>query len=85
MMHHLALWLAAAGAGGAAEPAGWTSWAYVYGVGGLVFAIGLALCLKSGQIDPSRRRGRRILALMIAGFVGYALLQGVMQMALPRW
>jgi len=85
MMHCLALWLAAARAGGPAEPADWTSWAYVSGVGGVGFAIGLALCLKSGQIDPSRRRGRRILALMIAGFVGYALLQGVMQMALPRW
>ena len=85
MLHCLAAWLAAVGAGGPAEPADWTSWAYVYGVGGLVFAVGLALCIRTGEIDPSRRRGRRTLALMIAGFVGYALLQGVMQMALPRW
>jgi len=82
MLQCLAWGLAAAAAG---EPADWTSWAYVYGVGGLVFVVGLALCIKTGQIDLSQRRGRQTLALMVAGFVGYALLQGVMQMGLPRW
>ena len=63
----------------------WTSWAYVYGVGGVVFAVGLVLCIATRQIDLRAGRGRRALALMIGGFVGYAILQGVMQMALPRW
>ena len=63
----------------------WTGWAYVYGVGGVVFAAGLVLCLATRQIDVRERRGRRALALMICGFVGYAVLQGVMQMGLPRW
>ena len=63
----------------------WSGWAYVYGVGGVAFALGLLLCLRTRAIDLRERRGRRALALMIAGFVGYALLQGVMQMALPRW
>jgi hypothetical protein len=68
-----------------AEPAGWEPWAYVYGVGGAVFAIGLGLCLWTRRIDLRERRGRRTLLLMVAGFVGYAILQGVMQLALPRW
>ena len=54
-------------------------------IGGVVFALGLALCLGAGQIDLKEQRGRKALVLMICGFVGYAVLQGVMQMALPRW
>jgi len=73
------------GAGGAMEVPDWTAWAYVYGVGGVVFAVGLVVCVATRQIDLSAKRGRRAMALMVAGFVGYAILQGVMQMALPRW
>ena len=66
------------------EPAGGSAWVYVYGVGGAIFAAGLVLCIRTGRIDWRERRGRRTLALMVAGFVGYALLQGVMQFLLPR-
>lgn len=85
MLEHLAClsWLALAQT--PADVPDWTSWAYVYGVGGVVFAVGLALCLGTRQIDLRERRGRRALLLMVCGFAGYAVLQGVMEMALPRW
>ena len=85
MLVRLASFLTFAAAQPPTEPAGWEPWAYVYGVGGAVFVIGLALCLWTRRIDLRERRGRRTLLLMVGGFVGYAILQGVMQLALPRW
>jgi len=67
------------------EPAGLSPWIYVHGVGGLIFAFGLVLCLRTREIDIRERRGRRTVLLMLAGFAGYALLQGAMQVLLPRW
>lgn len=77
------LWMAVAQT--PTEVPDWTSWAYVYGAGGSAFGLGLAVCLGTRQIDLRERSGKRALLLMVCGFVGYAVLQGVMQMALPRW
>ncbi|MBN1422832.1 MAG: hypothetical protein JXP34_28910 [Planctomycetes bacterium] len=84
MVFRFAAFLAAAQPG-AGEPAGISPWIYVHGVGGIVFALGLVACLRTRQIDVRERRGRRTLVLMVAGFAGYALLQGAMQVLLPRW
>jgi len=74
----------ALGAAVQTAPAGWRPWAYVYLVGGVVFVIGLLLCVQTKQIDLSRRRGRIVLALMLLGFAAYTALQGIMQLVLPR-
>ena len=84
MLESLALLVAAAADAPTTVP-DWTGWAYVYIVGGVVFALGLALCIATRQIDLREQRGRRMLLLMLGGFVGYAVLQGVMQMGLPCW
>ncbi len=86
MFDQIVLFLSAtAAAGPLPEPSGWPPWAYVYGVGGVVFVVGLLLCIRTRQIDLAERRGRLTLGLMIAGFLGYALAQGLIQLALPGW
>ncbi|HOX38241.1 MAG TPA: hypothetical protein PL033_09680 [Candidatus Brocadiia bacterium] len=67
----------------AMQTAGWQPWAYQYIIGGTVFAIGMALCVKTKQIDLATSRGKKTFALMLVGLVVYALLQGFMQMVLP--
>ena len=84
MIAHLFLPLLLAADALPVQPAGWQPWAYVYGVGGAVFLIGLIICIRTRQIDLGQRRGRLTLLLMVAGFVGYALLQGIMQLVLPE-
>ena len=60
-----------------------TPYVYQYGVGGLVFALGMAAGYLKGCW--SFRKGERADALAVfAIFVGYALLQGFFQFVAPR-
>lgn len=56
------------------------SFLYQYGVGGLVFVVGLIYAARQGYIGL---RGRQGLAsvLMVSGFIGFAALQGYLQFA----
>lgn len=61
----------------------WHPFVYQYGIQTIVFGVGIFLALKSGQFRLSGKRGRIYLAMMIATFLVYFLLQGFMQFILP--
>ena len=52
----------------------WLPYLYLYGAGGLLFAGGLALALRSGACDLSRRSHRRWLGVLVFGYLWYAAL-----------
>jgi hypothetical protein len=54
------------------------SYLYQYGVGGLVFAAGIALGVRAGQLGWADRRPRRRLLALVAGLVYFAALQGAL-------
>ena len=57
------------------------SYLYQYLVGGLVFAVGLAIVWRTGQVSLAPGRPRRRLAVLIAGLAFFALLQGLLLLA----
>ena len=52
----------------------WLPYLYLYGAGGLLFAVAVGLVLRSGSLDLRLARHRRWLALLVAGLLWYALL-----------
>ena len=52
----------------------WPQLAYEYGIGGLFFAVTLALCFRKGGADKKNRSDRRTFRICLAGFAGYLLL-----------
>jgi hypothetical protein len=53
----------------------WGSFWYQYGVGGLIFLIGLIFTIRQGQVGLSRGRKRRNLLMLVGGFAFLFLLQ----------
>ena len=49
----------------------WISWLYVYGVGGLVFAAGMIIALRSGALRPKHRPDRYLLAALGLGLIAF--------------
>lgn len=54
------------------------SYLYQYLVGGLVFAAGVAVGIRTGQLGLTRGTPRRRLLVLVAGLAGFALLQGLL-------
>ena len=52
----------------------WLPWIYLYGAGGVLFAAGLVLVLRTGACDPRRPRDRRWIRILVGGYLGYAAL-----------
>ena len=52
------------------------SYLYQYIVGGMVFALGLAIAWRTGQIGWSPGRPRRRLIVLLGGFLFFVVLQG---------
>ena len=61
----------------------WVPFVYQYSIQILIFAIGIRLALRSGQFRPDEPRGRTYLLMMLATFLVYFLLQGLMQFIIP--
>jgi hypothetical protein len=57
------------------------SYLYQYAIGGLVFAAGIAIAWRTGQVGLASGRPRRRLAVLIAGLAFFALLQGLLLLA----
>ena len=57
---------------------------YQYGVGGIVFVVGLALVTRSRALDLSTRRGKCWFATLIGGFVFYLCLHLFFQFVAPH-
>lgn len=52
----------------------WWPLLYQYGVGGLIFVLGLIIILRSGACRLDRPQDRRWLAVLLAGFIWYVLI-----------
>ena len=50
---------------------------------GLVFLGGLVLAIRSGELDLRSSYGRRYFGLLVAGYLGHALLHGFFQFIAP--
>jgi len=56
---------------------------YHYLVGGVIFLIGLALVLRSGEMSLGTSEGRWYFVLMVGGFGLYAVLHGLSVYTFP--
>jgi hypothetical protein len=59
----------------------WLPYIYQYGLGAVIFIIGLAITLRSGSFDLSRRLHRKWLGVLVVGFVWYLTLHGALTIA----
>ncbi len=59
----------------------WLPYLYLYGAGGLLFLVGLVMVLRSEAFNRRRRRDRRWLLVLVAGFLWYAVLHGALILA----
>jgi hypothetical protein len=57
---------------------------YQYGVGGIVFVVGLVLVTRSRMLDLGTARGKRWLAVLLGGFVFYLCLHVFFQFIAPN-
>jgi len=57
------------------------SYLYQYAVGGLVFASGIVIAWRTGQIGLTPGAPRQRLAVLLAGLAFFALLQGLLLIA----
>ena len=57
---------------------------YQYGVGGIVFVVGLVLVTRARALDLRTRRGKRWLALLTGGFILYLCLHLFFQFVAPN-
>jgi len=57
---------------------------YQYGVGGIVFVLGLVLVTRAGTLDLKTRHGKRWFAVLVAGFVLYLCVHVFFQFVAPR-
>ncbi|KAA3604284.1 MAG: hypothetical protein DWQ01_22665 [Planctomycetota bacterium] len=55
----------------------WLPYLYLYGVGGVLFLIGLVMAVRSPGFQAKRRSDRRWFRLLIFGFVWYAAIHGL--------
>ena len=54
------------------------SYLYQYLVGGVVFALGIAIAWRTGQVGTAPGAPRRRLVVLIGGFLLFAALQGLL-------
>lgn len=55
----------------------WLPFFYHYGVGGLLFLASLLVALGTGAVRWDRQRDRRLVLVLVAGMVGFALIRAV--------
>lgn len=63
----------------------WSSFLYLYGVGGAIFGTGLFLGIRKRVLRLERRSDRRLLAGIVGAYVFYFLLQGAWNLAVLSW
>ncbi|MEM9491659.1 MAG: hypothetical protein AAGC55_21110 [Myxococcota bacterium] len=59
------------------------SWIYLYGVGGLIYALGSIVCIRAGVLDLKERGERDIFVAATGCLVIFALAHGLFQFVLP--
>jgi len=59
----------------------WLPYLYQYGLGAVIFVVGLIITLKSGSFDLRRRGHRRWMRILLLGFIWYATVHAAMTLA----
>ena len=59
----------------------WLPYIYLYGVGGLLFTIGLVVTIKSGSLDLKRSGHKMWLAILIFGFIWFMVMHALWNLA----
>ena len=59
----------------------WLPFIYLYGVGGIIFILGMNLVLKSGSLDLKRRLHRIWLFILFLGFSWYVVIHSTVSLA----
>ena len=57
---------------------------YQFGIGGILFVVGLTLAIRARALDLKTRSGKRWLALLIGGFIFYLCLHVFFQFIAPH-
>ena len=57
---------------------------YQYGIGGIVFVLGLVLVTRAGTLDLKTRQGKCWFAVLVAGFLSYLCVHIFFQFIAPR-
>jgi hypothetical protein len=67
----------------------WLPFIYQYGLGGVIFVVGLVLTLKAGSFTPSTNpRHKKWLAVLVLGYIWYFVMHGALTLAAlghERW
>jgi hypothetical protein len=56
----------------------WLPYIYLYGVGGILFLVGIIIILRYKAINLKFRRHRKWMFVLISGFIWYALIHAVL-------
>jgi uncharacterized membrane protein len=56
----------------------WLPYLYLYGVGGILFLVGIFITLRNKAINLAFRQHRKWLFVLFGGFVWYALIHAVL-------
>jgi hypothetical protein len=59
----------------------WLPYIYQYGLGAVIFIVGIVITLKSGSFIPRFRLHRKWMSILILGFVWYMTLHGSLTLA----
>ena len=59
----------------------WLPFIYLYGVGGIIFILGMILVLKSCSLDLKRRHHRIWLFILFLGFAWYVVIHSTVSLA----
>jgi hypothetical protein len=59
----------------------WLPYIYLYGVGGLLFLIGVVVTVKSGSLDLKRKSHRTWFAILFFGMIWFMVMHALWNMA----
>ncbi len=59
----------------------WLPFVYLYGLGGILFLIGIWVVFRAKSIDLKRSHHRRWLFILVFGFIWYFSIHGLMNLA----
>lgn len=63
----------------------WLPYIYLYAVGGLFFLVGMIIVRKSGAIDLNNKKHRFWYRVMIFGFIYFAAMHALLNIAALYW
>jgi len=59
----------------------WLPFIYLYGLGGILFLLGIIITRRAGALDLSRPKHRMWMVILIFGFIWYFSIHGLLNLA----